>query len=126
MGKIVFKNPETTTTLDGMMTFGTTDKGEKVLDFKTTECVEMEALVTTCILQVMHNGDVYIVESALTAGKRNPRVFDGRYITITRRDDGSLRLNFKSLRVGRDFSVETYAVGVFCELRNALKGLLEN
>ena len=28
-----------------------------------------------------------------TAGKRNPHVFDGKYITVTRRDDGSSRLN---------------------------------
>ena len=35
-----------------------------------------------------------------TAGKRNPHVYDGKYITITHRDDGSLRPNFirRSLR----------------------------
>jgi len=59
------------------------------------------------------------------AGKRNPHVFDGKYITVTRRDDGSLRLNFKELKVGADFSVEKYASGVANELLWALEGLVE-
>ena len=60
-----------------------------------------------------------------TAGKRNPHVFDGQYITITRRDDGSLRLNFKELKVGADFRLERYALGVYNELLWALEGLVE-
>ena len=36
-----------------------------------------------------------------TAGKRNPHIFSGLYISVTRRDDGSLRLNFKELKVGQ-------------------------
>ena len=60
-----------------------------------------------------------------TAGKRNPHIFDGRYITVTRRDDGSLRLNFKELKVGADFSLDRYALGVYNELCLALGGLVE-
>lgn len=60
-----------------------------------------------------------------TAGKRNPHVFDGLYISVTRRDDGSLRLNFKELKVGADFSLERYALGVYNELCLALGGLVE-
>ena len=60
-----------------------------------------------------------------TAGKRNPHLFDGRFITVTRRDDGSLRLNFKELKVGADFSLERYALGVYNELCLALGGLVE-
>lgn len=59
------------------------------------------------------------------AGKRNPHVFDGMYITVTRRDDGSLRLNFKELKVGAGFSLERYALGVYNELCVALGGLIE-
>jgi len=59
-----------------------------------------------------------------TAGKRNPHVFDGKFITVTRRDDGSLRLNFKELKVGADFSVEKYASGVANELLWALGGMV--
>jgi hypothetical protein len=57
--------------------------------------------------------------------KRNPHVFDGRYITVTRRDDGSLRLNFKELKTGADFKVERFALGVYNELCIALEGLIE-
>ena len=61
-----------------------------------------------------------------TAGKRNPHLFVGEYITITRRDDGSLRPNFKPMKMGADFSVEKYASGVANELLWALEGLIEN
>lgn len=61
-----------------------------------------------------------------TAGKRNPRIFDGRFITVTRRDDGSLRPNFKELNVGKRFSVKKYAIGVANELRQALEGLVKD
>ena len=60
-----------------------------------------------------------------TASKRNPHVFDGQYITVTRRDDGSLRPNFKPMTVDKCFSVERYAFGVYRELHQALEGLVE-
>ena len=60
-----------------------------------------------------------------SAGKRNPHVFKGQFITITRRDDGSLRLNFRPLKVDEDFSVYRYALGVFNELMWALEDLIE-
>ena len=61
----------------------------------------------------------------LTAGKRNPHVFDGEFITVTRRDDGSLRLNFKELKTDAGFKVERFALGVFNEICMALEGLIE-
>ena len=57
--------------------------------------------------------------------KRNPHVFKGEYITVTRRDDGSLHPNFKPLKMDKDFSVERYALGVCNELMWALEGLIE-
>ena len=60
-----------------------------------------------------------------TNGKRNPQVFNGKFISVTRRDDGTLNLNFKSLKVDDGFSVDGYAIGVMGELRQALKGLVE-
>ena len=59
------------------------------------------------------------------AGKRNPHVFDGRYITVTRRGDRSLRLNFKELPTVADFNLERYALGVYNEICLALAGLIE-
>ena len=66
------------------------------------------------------------VEALPWSMKRNPRVFAGKYITITRRDDGSLRPNFKPLKVTKGFSVERYTFNVYLELHKALKGLVEN
>ena len=60
-----------------------------------------------------------------TADKRNPHLFVGEYITITRRDDGSLRPNFKPLKTGADFSLERYALGVYNEICIALGGLIK-
>ena len=65
------------------------------------------------------------VESLSWSTRRNPRLFNGRFISITRQDDGSLRPNFKPMKVDKDFSVDGYAIGVCDELREALKGLVE-
>ncbi len=60
-----------------------------------------------------------------TNGKRNSHVFRGKYITITRRDDGTLRLNFRPLRQGPGFNLERYATGVSNEILWALQGYVE-
>ena len=44
------------------------------------------------------------VETRPWTSKRNPRVYNGKFISITRRDDGSLRLNFKPLKTGEGFA----------------------
>ena len=68
----------------------------------------------------------FIETVPMTAGKRNPHVFDGEYITLTRRDDGSLRPNFKPMpKLVANLSVDNYAFEVYRELRGALKGLVE-
>ena len=65
------------------------------------------------------------VETEPWSGKRNPRVYNGRYISITRRQDGSLKPNFKPMPTGRQFNIDSYAIGVCNELRQALDGLVE-
>ena len=65
-------------------------------------------------------------ETMLWTGKRNPCLFRGKYISITRRDDGTLSPNFRPVRMEAGFSVDAYAIGVCNELRNALTGLVEN
>ena len=57
--------------------------------------------------------------------RRNPRVYNGKYISVTRRPDGTLRLNFKPLKVDDGFSVERLALGVYNEICMALEGLIE-
>ena len=66
------------------------------------------------------------VETQPTSAKRNPRLFRGKYITITRWADGSLHPNFRPMpNVGAGFRVEHYAFEVYRELFRALKGLVE-
>ena len=63
------------------------------------------------------------VETLPWTTKRNPHVFRGRYISITRRDDGTLRPNFRPMPT--DMSVDHYTFMVYCELHKALEGLIE-
>ena len=67
----------------------------------------------------------FVETMAQPAERRNPRIFEGQYISVTRRRDGSLRLNFKELKVGADFKLERYALGVYNEICLALAGLIE-
>ena len=64
------------------------------------------------------------VETLPWTMKRNPRVFCGKYISITRRSDGSLRPNFRPVKMDDGFSVDHYADGVRYELLLALGGLV--
>ena len=64
------------------------------------------------------------VEGVPRRQKRNPHVFNGKLITITRRDDGTLCPNFKPMKVGAGFTVDGYALEVANELRTGLKGLI--
>ena len=59
-----------------------------------------------------------------TVEKRNPQVYVGEFITITRRDNGTYRPNFRPMKMDADFSVEMYATGVANELLWALEGLI--
>ena len=65
------------------------------------------------------------VETVPWNTRRNPRVFNGKYITITRKDDGTLCLNFRPLKTDGHFSVERYALAVYNEICMALYGLVE-
>ena len=59
------------------------------------------------------------------ACRRNPRLFDGKYVTLTRWADGTLHLFFKKMKADADFTVDGYALAVCNEIRQALKGLVE-
>ena len=63
------------------------------------------------------------IEMLPWTAKRNPRLYKGKYITITRRPDGTLKPNFRPLPA--NMSVERYAFGVYIELHKALEGLIE-
>ena len=73
-----------------------------------------------------HYSEHYTFVETLPQGaeKRNPHVFMGEYITITRKDDGSLRPNFKALQISDGFPVDSFALEVANEIRQALTGLI--
>lgn len=75
--------------------------------------------------RIVDNRFTFVEALPSTTGKRNPHVFVGKYITITRRDDGSLQPNFKTLKEDANFSPVAYAKGVANELLWALESLLE-
>lgn len=68
----------------------------------------------------------FIQTLPLTADKRNPHVYKGQYVTITRKDDGSYRPNLKQMpELGDNVSIDNYAFEVYRELRQGLEGLIE-
>ena len=72
-----------------------------------------------------YNEEMTFVETVgQKAEKRNPQVFRGEFITVTRRDDGSYRPNFRPVHTGPGFNVEHYASSVANELLWALEGLV--
>ena len=68
---------------------------------------------------------VFIETSNQKRTKRNPRIFEGEHITITRSNDGSYRPNFRPIHLGPDFNVDHYATEVANELLWGLDGLVE-
>ena len=57
---------------------------------------------------------------------RNPHVFEGKYINVTRRlMDGHIRFNFKEVDFGGRFNPMGYAIGVMKEIMKAFKCLGE-
>ena len=69
------------------------------------------------------------VETGLTAANaniRNPHIFEGKYISVTRRmRDGHVRFNFKEVDFGVGFNPLSFAVGVMREILKAFKCLGE-
>lgn len=57
---------------------------------------------------------------------RNPHVFEGKYINVTRRlMDGHIRFNFKEVDFGGRFNPMGFAIGVMTEILKAFKCLGE-
>lgn len=60
------------------------------------------------------------------ANIRNPHVFEGKYINVTRRlMDGHIRFNFKEVDFGGRFNPMSFAIGVMKEIIMAFKCLGE-
>ena len=93
-------NTEIINTVNGTMTFGENDNGQKLLDFMCTEYVEMEPFAATCKVQGMRDGNVYITEKPKRV--RNTPIFrednctfslgqDGRYYFVFTMEKGQVK-----------------------------------
>ncbi len=68
----------------------------------------------------------FVEEAPREREKRNLRLFDGEFITLTYRlSDGHVRLNFKEIALKGRGNIDVYALGVMDEIRQALTGLVE-
>lgn len=64
--------------------------------------------------------------ASANANIRNPHVFEGKYINVTRRmNDGHIRFNFKDVDFGGRFNPLSFAIGVMKEILMAFKCLGE-
>ena len=62
-----------------------------------------------------------------TVVRRNVCTYNGEHITVTRRlTDGKPRLNFKNLHIDGSFNVDRFSIEVMNEIREALKGFVED
>ena len=65
------------------------------------------------------------IEVLPTVVRRNVCTFNGKHITCTKRLSGTVRLNFKNLKVDAAFNADGYALEVANEIREALNGFIE-
>lgn len=96
------------------------------VDLKTILRFDPLAVIGRSYLGVLTHDKVdhYTFTETPNASKRNQQVFYGMFITITRRDDGTLRPNFKPVKMEEGFSASSYATGVANELLWTLTSLL--
>lgn len=68
-------------------------------------------------------GDSLKFEEAIRKGRapRNPKLFDGKYITLVRKTNGKYQIHAKALRIEPDFNPSAIAFGYFQEVSSALK-----
>lgn len=100
-----------------------TDLCVDIKTFLRHDCIAMIGKSYHGVLKRVEEYHYSFIEAA-NADKRNPQVFCGDFITVTRRDDGTLRLNFRPKTMGPDFNAASYATDVANEILWALTGLL--
>lgn len=98
--------------IDGLMQPGKDYRGILRRDLSTEPCGRYDEHLT-------------FVESLPSSGKRNPKVFEGQHLTITRREDGSPRVNIKKINIFKGFSAEAYAFELANELAEGLEIFVE-
>ena len=69
------------------------------------------------------DGNKLKFEEAIRKGRapRNPKLFDGKYITLVRKTNGKYQIHTKALRLEPGFNPNDVAFGFFKEVSSALK-----
>ncbi len=69
-----------------------------------------------------HKDGTFLFEEAVTSNShpRNPKLYDGKYITLVRMRNGRYQPHLKTLNISSDFDPQQFAFHVYSELINAL------
>lgn len=97
-------------------------------------CVDLKAVTEeTCfepqesrtgVLSMLDEDHFLFYEAARKSNKRNPRLWSGKTLNITKKPDGSLSVNFKPMILDDDASVLKVAGSIYRDLMAAKRDLL--
>ena len=82
-------------TLEGMMTFCTTENGRHALDFMNCEDADMEAFEIRCKVQGMRDGNVYITELPKALHSRSTLLRKAAHGRLSATKDEAYQLTLK-------------------------------
>ena len=103
-----------------------TDFCMDVKTFLRSDCITRIGKTYQGLLRLDHQYHYTFIETQGTkTQRRNPRIYEGRYLTVTCQADGSFRPNLRQVSISANFNVDDYILGVCNELRSALTGLVE-
>ena len=103
-----------------------TDCCVDVKTFLRSDCLTRIGKTYQGLLCLDHQYHYTFIETKSTkTQRRNPRIYEGRYLTVTCQADGSFRPNLRQVSISANFNVDDYILGVCNELRSTLTGLVE-
>lgn len=97
---------------------------KKIYDQTQLACLLQENAEMTphkCLTGVLsQTAEGFRFEEAIRKGRapRNPKLFDGKYISMVRMQNGRYQIHFKTM--GQPIDREHFAFGVYCEVSHAL------
>ena len=98
---------------------------KKIYDQTQLACLlqeNAEMNPSKCLTGVLsQTPDVFCFEEAIRKGRapRNPKLFDGKYISMVRMQNGRYQIHFKAMDLPIDR--EHFAFSVYCEVAHALQ-----
>lgn len=96
---------------------------KKIFEKTTVTCLTQDKVaqlgsVIHGLAQITPEGVTIQEEITQKRNPRNPKLFDGNYVSLSRNREGKYGLYLKSLR--EDTAIDVYALGVYREILNAL------